>query len=449
MTKIYKIILISILLFSFGGCSKKQSITPKNIHIEIFPTQEEHTHGSTIVELPNGDMLAAWFQGHGERWADDVRIMGARLLKGDDKWGKPFVMVDVPGFPDINPVLFIDKRETLWLVWYTVIANQWETSLPKYTISNNYMQKSGAPIWEWQDVIYFKPGDKTERGIQPNDKFVKSVSKQLEAQRTYLKTKGASEEQLNMYDEFAKNTLSKANGENMKRSGRININDSVQKSTELGYPYFRRMGWQTKNKPLQLGNKIILPFYSDGLDFSIMAITEDYGKTWNFSAPLVGIANIQPSLALKKNGNIVAYMRDNGPAPKRHPISESTDGGLTWSDVVDSEIMNEGSGSDILTLSNGNWVLAYNDLENGRYSLAVSLSNDEGKTWKYTRHLAQDLNKDKDKRDKFSYPSIIQGKDGLIHIVYTYQIYNTHPFDEDNIKYARFSEDWIKEGDEN
>ncbi len=440
--------LIAFVLFAgFLACGKPKVEQQKFMQVEIFPTQEEHTHGSTIVELPNGDLLAAWFQGHGERWADDVRIMGARLLKGEKKWSKPFLMVDVPGFPDINPVLFIDNKETLWLVWYTVIANQWETSLPKYTVSNNYMQKSGAPKWQWQDVIYFKPGNSTERGIQANDKFVKSVSQQIKSNREYLKLNGATNGQLNQFDRFAKNTLSNASGGNMLRKGKIFLNDTISKDTLIGYPYFRRMGWQTKNKPLQLDNKIILPFYSDGLNFSIMAITEDYGKTWSFSDPLVGLANIQPTLALKKDGTIVAYMRDNGPPPKRHSISQSTDGGITWSNVVDSEIMNEGSGSDIVTLSNGDWVLAYNDTEAGRYTLAVSLSNDEGKTWKYTRHLEQDLNADVHKRDKFSYPSIIQGKDGMIHVVYTYQKYNTFPYDTNNIKYARFTEDWIKQGD--
>jgi len=33
---------------------------------------------------------------------------------------------------------------------------------------------------------------------------------------------------------------------------------------------------------------------------------------------------------------------------------------------------------------NGHWVLAYNDAEEGRHSLAVSLSTDEGKTWSHT-----------------------------------------------------------------
>jgi hypothetical protein len=28
----------------------------------IFPTQSQHTHGSSLVSLPNGDILSAWFQ---------------------------------------------------------------------------------------------------------------------------------------------------------------------------------------------------------------------------------------------------------------------------------------------------------------------------------------------------------------------------------------------------
>ena len=438
-----RIVFALLLVFIAGLCSAQQ----KFLQVELFPSQEEHAHGATIVELANGDMLAAWFQGHGERWADDVRILGARLHKGETQWSKPFLMADVPGFPDINPVLFIDRHETLWLVWYTVIANQWETSLPRYRISNNYMQTDEPPEWEWQDVIIFKPGDKTERGIQPGDKFVESVSRQMKSNRQRMKNAGATEKQLARFNAFASNILAKAKGENMIKKGKIFAKNSSPKDTVLGYPYFRRMGWQSKNKPLQLGDKIILPFYSDGLEMSIMAITEDFGKTWSFSNPLVGVANIQASMALKSDGTITAFMRDNGPPPNRHYVSESKDGGFTWSDVIKSDVVNPGSGSDIVTLVNGNWVLAYNDEEDGRYSLAVSLSEDEGKTWKYTRHIELDLNKNRDKRDKFSYPSIIQGKDGMIHVIYSLHKYNTLPNDDDTIKYIRFSEEWIKAGD--
>jgi hypothetical protein len=309
------------------------------------------------------------------------------------------------------------------------------------------MQKKGAPVWDWQDVIHFKPGDKTERGIQPGDKFVRSVIEQINEQRETLKKAGIGEEQLKIVDEYVENIIEKSRGEDMIRSGQIFLPNGSKESAELGYPYFRRMGWQTKNKPVFVGDRIIIPYYSDGFGFSIMAITDDFGKTWQFSDPLVGAGNIQPSMAIKKDGSIVAYMRDNGPAPKRHMISESKDNGMTWSLVSDSELVNEGSGSDLVTLSNGHWAIAYNDTENGRYTLAVSLSEDEGKTWKYKRHIELDMNEDVKKRNKYSYPSIIQGKDGMIHVVYSYHKYNTLPFDDDTIKYIRFTEEWIKEGD--
>ena len=439
MKNLYALIIVLISISSVA----QQKFT----QMEIFPSQEEHAHGATIVELENGDMLAAWFQGYGERWADDVKILGSRLLKGEDKWSEPFLMADVPDFPDINPVLFIDQQKTLWLVWYTVIANQWSTSLPKYRISTNYMQKSGAPKWDWQDVIHFKPGDKAERGIQPNDKFVNSVEEQINVQRETLKKAGLGEEQLKIIDEYTEKIIEKSRGEDMLKSGQISLEDGSKERAELGYPYFRRMGWQTKNKPVFVGDRIVIPYYSDGFGFSIMAITDDFGKTWQFSDPLVGAGNIQPSMAIKKDGTIVAYMRDNGPPPKRHMVSKSKDNGMTWSLVNDSKLVNEGSGSDIVTLANGHWVIAYNDTENGRYTLAVSLSEDEGKTWKYLRHIELDLNKDVKKRNKYSYPSIIQGNDGMLHLVYSYHKYNTLPNDDDTIKYIRFTEEWIKKGD--
>ena len=409
----------------------------------IFPLQTEHTHGSTIVELPNGDLLTAWFQGTGERWADDVRIMGARLKKGSNKWTTPFVMADVPDFPDINPVLFLDTRERLWLVWYTVIANQWETSLLKYRISDDYQQADGPPNWQWQDVIHVKPGGPTERGILPDDTFAQSVEEQLDAFGRELIEQGAAEKMVEAWVAFKKDIVGKAKGENMIRSGRIPKDDGSYESARLGYPYFRRMGWQTKNKAVFVGDRMILPLYSDGLEMTLFAITDDFGEHWKFSTPVVGIANIQASIAKKNDGTLVAYMRDNGPPPQRHPMSLSRDNGLTWSPVEDSELPNPGSGSDIVTLSNGHWLIAYNDTEDGRHSLAVSISMDEGKSWAYTRHLLLD----EPGGDTGAYPSVIQGKDGRIHVVYSFAGRKEDDERSANIRHAAFDEDWVIAGD--
>ncbi len=409
---------------------------------EIFPPVQEHVHGSTIVELPNGDLLAAWFQGSGERWADDVRIMGARLKKGQERWSKPFLMADTPGFPDINPILFLDAQKHLWLMWYTVIANQWETSLLKYRISEDYTQQAEAPKWAWQEVLHVKPGDSAERGIQPNDRFVKSVERQIEEYATHIKDLYASQPAqgvmaAGLWKAWGARMLSRARGEDMVRKGQLQSPAGPAKEVDLGYPYFQRMGWQTKNKAVLVeGKRLIVPLYSDGFSFSLMAFTDDGGQTWRFSEPLVGAGNIQPSIATRADGTLVAYMRDNGSAPKRLHISASRDKGLTWSPVRDSELPNPGSGADIVTLRNGHWVLAYNDTERGRESLAVSLSTDEGKTWSHTRHL--ESGSSEKSSPSAAYPSIIQGADDSLHVVYSY--HGTRK----TIKHARFTEAWLE-----
>src|SRR4030042_5378406 len=129
-------------------------------------------------------------------------------------------------------------------------------------------------------------------------------------------------------------------------------------------------------------------------------------------------------------------MRDNGPAPNRLHLSTSRDKGLTWSVVTDSELPNPGSGADLVTLRNGHWVLAYNDTEEGRHSLAVSLSLDEGKTWPHTRHLERYEPSD---GPTAAYPSIIQAADGSLHVVYSYR----RPNVGQTIKHVRFTESWL------
>lgn len=425
--------LTVFIVFGIPAAAAQES----DFHSElVLPFQNEHVHGSTIEQLPNGDLLVAWFQGSGERWADDVRIMGARKKYGSDRWSDPFVMADVDAFPDVNPVLFVDDRNRLWLIWYTVIANQWETSLLKYRISEDYMEMLGAPNWKWQDDIHVKPGGKTERGILPDDPFVQSVKQQLDAYERTLQ--GSSRDS---FERRKQRLLSLAAGENMMREGRIYREDGTYEETELGYPYFRRMGWQTRAKPfLTDSGRMILPLYSDGFSFSLMAYTDDWGKTWKFSNPLVGAGNIQPTIAETATGELVAYMRDNGPPPKRLHVSTSSDQGATWTNVRDSELPNPGSAADIVTLENGHWVLIYNDTERGRHSLAVSLSEDGGKTWPWTRKIEMD---ESENPRTGEYPAIIQGLDGNLHASYSYR----EPGPEGQlktVKYVTFSESWIK-----
>ena len=103
----------------------------------IFPPEKLHNHSSMIVELPGGELFTVWYRGSGERTADDVAIMVSRKPRGRP-WTPLRVLADTPNFPDCNPTVFVDKAKRLWLVWPTIIANQWETALLRYRVSSDY-----------------------------------------------------------------------------------------------------------------------------------------------------------------------------------------------------------------------------------------------------------------------------------------------------------------------
>jgi predicted neuraminidase len=174
-----------------------------------------------------------------------------------------------------------------------------------------------------------------------------------------------------------------------------------------------------------------------------MGISDDGGQTWYGSEPIVGFGNIQPSVLRRKNGELVAYMRDNGPPPKRAHISTSKDEGVSWTTAVDTDIPNPGSSIEGTVLLDGRWVLVYNDTEKGRNSLVIALSDDEGRTWKWKRHLERDNSA---KPGQYHYPSVIQGKDGAIHVTYSYFV-NLSEGQRKSIKHARLNTAWIEQGD--
>ena len=393
---------IVLLLLSVSQVFSEDNVLQGEL---IFPVEHWHNHGSCIVECPNGDMLVCWFHGSGERREDDVEILGARVVKKTGKWTAPFSMADTPGFPDTNCCMIIDPEQRLWLLWPTIQANLWESALMKIKTSTDYMMPAGAPKWDVMKVMH----------VKHSIDFPTVVAKKMQE---YAATVDVSESDIQKWEEH--------------------IHPQAQDKLT------RRLGWFTRAHPKLLPDgRMLVGLYSDGFSFSLVGITDDLGKTWTYSEPIVGGGNIQPSFAQRKNGTIVTYMRDNGPPPNRVLVSESTDGGETWGVVYDHPVLNNpGSGLELMQTRDNDWICIYNDLERGRHSLAVSLSEDEGRSWKWTRHLEARQPGD----GSFHYPSIIEGSDGRLHATYSYFIERPTTGDAvgKSIRYVTFTKDWIK-----
>lgn len=370
----------------------------------IFPDQEFHVHASSVVETPRGDLLAVWFHGTGERWADDVQLLGARRPKGAAAWSPPFPMADTPDLPDCNPVLYRAQDDQLWLIWVAILDNLWGSALLKVRTATDY-EGGGPPRWAWQDVIHARPVN-------------------LEA--PFLAV--ADDAEANLAPLLAMNeTLRKEIAE-----ARIAASNKLP----------RRLGWMTRVPPIALRDgRVMLGLYSDVFNCSLAGFTADGGRTWTFSEPILdpeakNLGAVQPSFVQRENGDIVAFMRDNG-LPNRVRTAISRDGGQTWSRVGRLDIRDSGSSVHALRLASGRWILVNNDTAKGRHRLAVHLSDDEGATWKWGRAIVEV----EPEGGSFSYPCVIQLANG--GIVCTYSAHKGKA--GKTIMEARFNEDWILE----
>ena len=148
----------------------------------VFALRHEHNHAPGLVECANGDLIASWYRGHGERTSDDVAIYGMRLRKGETQWSPDFLMYDTPGFPDCNTCMMIDPDNRLWLFWPVIVANSWESAQTNYLYSRDYTG-DGPPKWEWHDVIYLKPADYSKELAKHLEEWKKGARHDLRSYR--------------------------------------------------------------------------------------------------------------------------------------------------------------------------------------------------------------------------------------------------------------------------
>ena len=171
-----------------------------------------------------------------------------------------------------------------------------------------------------------------------------------------------------------------------------------------------------KNKPVQLPDgDLLLPTSSEHDGWRVhFERTADLGRTFTRTEPIndgQAVSAIQPSILTRKDGSLLAIGRSR---QGKLWQAASTDAGKTWGELTLTDLPNPNSGTDAVTLADGRQVLVYNHTTRGRSPLNVAVSADDGTTWASAAVLETEPG-------EYSYPAVIQTRDGLVHVTYTWK----------------------------
>ncbi|MEA2062972.1 MAG: sialidase family protein [Gemmatimonadota bacterium] len=300
-------------------------------------------HASTIAALPDGSLMAAWWNGP-EEAGKDLAIRASRRAPGQNIWECPWVLVDNPGEPEGVPVFFVAPGGELWLIYRTGL--------------------------QFDEMMWMKS---TDMGHTWGESYVLS----------------------------------------------------------------KEPGWCGRSRVIQLANDdIFIPIL--GLrgrkhQNSAFLYSTNRGKSWKRTEEIkTEPRNNEPAVIQRTDGSLLTFMRHHDQEPEKRFLwqSESFDNGRTWSKAARTKIRNPSSAIELLKLQSGHVALIFNDTLESRSNLCLALSLDEGRTWTYKRTL-------EDAPGRFSYPTLSQDSDGIIHASYTFR--RTH------IKHVEVNEAWIRE----
>lgn len=338
-------------------------------------------HGATIAETPKGDLVAAFFGGTKER-NPDCCIWVCRKPKGSDVWTAP---VEVA-----NGVFSPTHREACW--------NPVLFQFPKGELMLFY--KIGDRVANWTGwLIRSKNGGKTwSKPEKLPEGFLGPVKNKPE------------------YVDGRMICPSSTEGENGWRI-HFEISDDRGKTWRKVGPLDAELALLTQHQGTAAADEKDDPEAGE--------IVKD--------THLKPIYAIQPSLLKHADGRLQILCRTrNGKLAE----AWSSDNGDSWSKLRLTEVVNNNSGTDAVTLKDGRQLLVYNDFgalpgtrKGVRTPLSVALS-DDGLAW----HSAVVL--EDSPVSQYSYPSVIQGKDGKVHIVYTWR--------RQRIKYVEIDLDKLK-----
>jgi predicted neuraminidase len=151
-----------------------------------------------------------------------------------------------------------------------------------------------------------------------------------------------------------------------------------------------------------------------------------------------GRSAIQPLMFVNDAQDATAYFRQARSAglAKQVIASHTLNAGQSWQLTEDLPIANPNSAVAGLQLNSGARILVLNNIEAGRYRLALLMADPKSDQWQVVEVLENDEALPDDQRKEFSYPYLISVDGNDAHLVYTW--------DRKKIQHRYFSGAWLK-----
>lgn len=169
-----------------------------------------------------------------------------------------------------------------------------------------------------------------------------------------------------------------------------------------------------RNKPMELpdGSWLCGASIEQGGWRVHMERASNSGERWEKTGPLndpAEIAAIQPTILLHQNADLQILCRT-----KQGFIAESwsRDAGKSWSTLTLTRLPNPNGAIDAVRLKDGRFLLVYNASASERNVLNLAVSRD-GRQWTPELVLEEGIG-------EFSYPAVIQARDSLVHVTYSW-----------------------------
>lgn len=327
---------------------------------KALPGTQPDNHASTVVELRNGDVMAAWFAGTREG-APDVAIYGARLHDG--AWSLPVELARANHVACWNPVLFHTRDGRLWLYYkYGTRPSSW----------------NGARKWSSDGGLTWSAEERLPDGILGPIKDKPLVL------RDGTIVSGSSVE-----------------------SGKWTA--WIERSTDDGKTW-------TKFGPITVPDALDVPGESANIiaaaapPFAGTTTGGVYTKLYPRANETTGI--IQPAVVQLDGTHLRFYARSHT-RRAQIAVADSFDEGKTWTQARFIALPNPNSGIDAVRMKDGRIVLAFNDSYNTRTPLNLAVSSD-GERFKIFKTL-------EDGPGQYSYPAIVQAANGDLLITYSWR----------------------------